>query len=299
MRQAFVRTALVLVVALGSACGTAEPPVGELEVRLPQTELPYPWAVPLGLTWRPTAPLSGIVGQPLVFVHLLEQPGDVVRTFDHPLPKGWQPGDTIEYELELYQSALGPALPPGDYLLSVGLYDTEGMRWSLIVGGEEVDRQEYLIGTITVPADSAGAPMFKFSNSWMPVEGGADVQVLARRWLGAEGDIVLEEVERPGRVWMVLNLPALQPGAQRLVLDEGADEPAVIVASSCGGVEASASGQGLHEFEVPVEAPEDGELPEECRISIRPNFRHVTLATLQETSVSLENLSWREDPPAP
>ena len=62
------------------------------------------------------------------------------------------PGRPLSYERMLCPSTFNPPLKPGTYRLSVGLYDVSwGYRWPLETGGvTEVDRREYLMGTITV-----------------------------------------------------------------------------------------------------------------------------------------------------
>ena len=139
--------AALLVLCLG--CGDAEPPVASLEIEPTEITLGFPDFVKLSVRWDVKAPLGEVEGEPLVFVHLLDEPGSVLRTFNHPLRFDWQPGRKAEYEITLFQSSLSPPLTPGSYLLSVGLYDTSGRRWPLEVDGEEVDLHEYQAGKIS------------------------------------------------------------------------------------------------------------------------------------------------------
>lgn len=283
----------VLAVALATvtwSCDRAEPPVAELSVAPTSLELGYPEVRRLELRFEATAELSGQTGQPLVFVHVLDEPGSVLRTFDHPLPGPWRTGEIYEYEVELFQSALTPPLPPGRYPLSVGLYDTSGRRWALSTTAEEVDRYEYAAAQVEVPDEPGDAPMFYFSPSWRPIEGGADLQILARRWLDGSGTIRLDP-PAAGVVWMLLRIP--EPGEnQELVVDDG-PVPSVVVSSPCSEAEVSISGSGMHEVELPLAAGPPEEVGgEECEVVVEPDFRLVGATGLETYSVSLEALAW-------
>ncbi|HEX6865368.1 MAG TPA: hypothetical protein VF414_21245, partial [Thermoanaerobaculia bacterium] len=137
---------LLLVLALGGVlgCGEDAPPVATLEVSPKSVRLPFPELHTIHLSWQPTAPLEGFTGSPTVFVHLLDDNGKVVRTFDHTFPERWREGSTVGYDLKLYQSSLAPALNPGRYRLTIGLAGKEKERWTLDGVGEPVARREYL-----------------------------------------------------------------------------------------------------------------------------------------------------------
>lgn len=111
----------VWLVLLGG-CSESKEPVGKLTVSPPNLTLGYPGFTPLELDFEMTAPLDS-QGTPIVFVHVIDEPGEVMRTFDHPLPGAWTTGGRLSYEIDLHQSALAPPLAPGDYDLTVGLYE--------------------------------------------------------------------------------------------------------------------------------------------------------------------------------
>ena len=129
----------------------------------------------------------------------------------------------------------------------------------------------------------------------MPLEAGTDVQILGRRWLTDEGTIRVAEIPAAGMMWMQLDLSEALPQAEELTLMEGETEPRVDVASTCDGQEVSLSGYGTHELEIRVDADEAGSLPEECEITLRPNFQIVEVDTLARRSVGLQILSWSSD----
>lgn len=282
--------AALLVLCLG--CGGAAAPVASLGIEPTEITLGFSEFAKLSVRWEVKAPLGEVEGEPLVFVHLLDEPGSVLRTFNHPLRFDWQPGRKTEYEITLFQSSLAPPLTPGSYLLSVGLYDTSGRRWPLEVAGDEVDRYEYQAGKILVVDSPEETPRFTFSPSWMAIEGGMDRQILARRWLVGEGTIRVSGTAKAGTTLMVFDIPGPLSESEELMLEEGAEQPTLKVVNSCGETEISASGFGRHEIELPVGADAEGLIPDECEIVIRPNFHFLAIDTLGRRSVSLEVLAW-------
>ncbi len=287
----------VLALSL-AACRAPGPPVARLSVGPEVLEVTYPGYTELSLSWdhESRERLEGLVGEPRVFVHLLDEGGGVTRTFDHPIPFEWSDAGSAEYEIKLYQSALAPPLAAGSYPLSIGLYDRDGNRWPLEVEGEEIDDAEYLVATVEVLEPASGFPMFYFSPEWKAIETGNDRQVLGRRWLGESGSLRVTRIDRPGTLWLQVGVPAEAAEGKVLVLAEGAAEPAVRIRSDCGAFEATASGAGSHEVEIPIEAgvaASEGEEPE-CAIVFEPNFYLESKGTLDRDSVALENLAWRD-----
>lgn len=296
MRMRFL---LALSVAIGlAACGAEEPPVAELTIDPPELDLGYSEVRRVRLSWTPLAPLAegerdgvtSLDGSPRVFVHLIDSPGSVLRTYDHEFPAEWSVGEEVEYLVEIHQSALGPPLKAGRYGLTVGLYSIDGRRWPLAVEGTEVDRHEYRVGSIEVAPPSV-SPVFRFSDSWRPIESGLDRQVLGRRWLIDEGSIWITRAKEVRAVWMELLVPTAEAGLSRLMLDEGVAEPAVSIESACGGAEILLMGSGRHQVEVPVGRSED-ETASECEIVLRPNFELIFNGSLERRSVLLESLAW-------
>ena len=295
MRCALALTfACLLSVSLWS-CGTAPEPVGSVTIGPSEISLPYPGFTTVTLEWEARSPLQPPAGEPLVFLHLLSGDGGVERTFDHSLPFDWQVGAKGSYDVVLYQSALAPPLEEGTYQLTVGLYGSDGQRWVLDDPGPVVAELEYAVGSVDTTGDPSRVPMFYFSPSWLPLEAGTDVQILGRRQLTDEGSIRIAEIPAAGAIWMSLRLSQPRASVEELTLMEGATEPGFTLTSTCGGGDHSASGYGVHHVIVPVTADDSGALPEECEISIRPNFQIVEINTLTRRSVGLEVLSWALD----
>lgn len=293
MRSVGAGAAAVVLAAACSlvSCADRETPVASLRVQPSEASLSYPGFVDLEFALQMTEPL-GAGERPLVFVHLLDGPGNVVRTFDHELPQDWRPGAEVRYDVVLLQSALAPPLPAGTYALTIGLYRGE-RRWPLTTEGLETDTHEYQVAEITVPADGARAPMFNFSPSWLPTEGGTDNQVLGRRWLGSEGVLRLAELPGPGTVRLALRLPEPRAGEDDVVFAEGYAAPGLRIASGCGGQEFSISGFGPHVVEIPIAADDAGTMPVSCELRFQPFSQLVEKRTLQTRAALLEALSWR------
>lgn len=292
-RQPVLFSTLVVLAAacwLG-ACAERVAPVGSLAVQPTAAVLPYPGLLQLQLTVRMDRPL-GQGGRPLVFVHLLDDSGNVARTFDHEFPQEWRAGGEARYEIVLQQSALAPPLAAGEYALTLGLYRGD-QRWPLAAEGSETDEHEYRVATITVPEDGSPAPMFSFSPAWLPTEGGTDNQVLGRRWLASDGVLRLAEIPGPGMVRLALRLPEPRAGEEDLVYAEGYSSPGLRITSSCGGQEFSISGFGEHVVEVPVRAGSDGAMPVSCELRFQPFSQLVEKRSLQTRAALLEGLAWQ------
>ena len=190
-----LRSLLLLALLPLSGCGSADTPAGSVKAQPAALRLDYPQDAALKLDWQPSRLLDRQHGRPVVFMHLLtvgERRNVVWRTFDHPLPKAWNVGQPQADEIDLFQSALAEPIPPGRYVLSVGLYDeAEGYRWPL-TAGREVARREYEIATVVVGGPDPVAPKFEFSGGWLPIEKLPNKQVLARRSFSGPASVAVE-----------------------------------------------------------------------------------------------------------
>ncbi|MFL6234863.1 MAG: hypothetical protein ACJ76N_17145 [Thermoanaerobaculia bacterium] len=285
---------LIATAALGlAACGKPVP-VAQVEINPRQTQLPFSQVQTVHLTWTPSASIGD--EKPTVFVHLLDSKQKVARTFDHPFPERWREGAPVGYDLKLYQSALAEPLAPGKYQVTLGLYGKDGKRWPLDGLGQPVGRDEYNAFEVQVP-NSDPQPRFAFSPNWMEAEPGGDRQVLARRWMVDRGAIRLVDQRAPGAVWMVVQIPPANPPDYRMVLDPAATTPSVTIRGNCGCPETSITGPGLHEVELNLEAPAEGDF---CHVLLVSSFVLEPLTPAgKKRSASLENLAWISGRKAP
>jgi hypothetical protein len=284
-----------LLLAAGMmACAPAETPVARVQMSPDSTDLGYSEVRSVELSWEILEPLGEGAVEPRVMVHLLDGPGNVLRTFDHDFPESWRPGDTVRYEVPVHQSALGPPIRAGRYQLSVGLYGADGVRWPLDMEDREIDTGEYEVGEITISQPDI-TPVFRFSDVWQPIEAGTDRQILGRRWLVGEGSIWVSKADSLHSVWMVVWIPTDESGVSRMMLEGEAEEPRVLLTSVCGGAEVEVNGVGRHEVEVPVgaEPPADSEEePGECEIRLQPNFHLLMIPSGERRTVLLEAVAW-------
>lgn len=290
--RAVLALCLPVVVAL-LACGEPDAePVARLTIDESALELPYPEWRSVRLTFEPEEEIAQS-GALQVFLHLLDAGGELVRTFDHPLPDRWIPGQAIEYEARIYQSALGPPLDPGTYALAAGLYTAGGERFPLAVaGGDEarVGRRAYRLATVTVPELGSDAPGFAFAAPWGAVESGGDAQILGRRWLEDDGVIRVLNLELPGSVWLRLDIPRTDgSGSRTMALRQASQTPTLEISSSCSGVVRILEAPGAHEEIIPVYPQTDSS---ECTLRFSANYRLVDASTLREDIAALEIISW-------
>lgn len=263
----------VMAAAVSAAgCSRKVEPVGSLTITPTVIQLGYPHDVPVRLEWQPRAPLDKKHGNVNVFVHLLERPGKVLRTFDHRFPGEWKSGQPRDYEIDIFQSALGEALPPGRYLLTFGLYDDSvGYRWPLQVQGEDVGKREYQLATVEVP-ESAPSPSFEFLGAWLPLVKGVDEQILGRRYWNGAASIRVSKVDSPGTVRLAVSVP-------------GSPTPAVVVASDCVAEEKQTPAPGFSWIGFPVASSDGGP----CELRFSANSQDAS----QSVPMSLEVLAWR------
>ncbi|MEM7048441.1 MAG: hypothetical protein AAF604_02230 [Acidobacteriota bacterium] len=266
---------LALLPLLLWGCSPSPPAVGELTVSPAEIRLDYPAHVAVQWQWRMDLEA---VPRPMVFVHLRNAAGDLVKTFDHPFPERWQAGDTARYDLPLTQSMLAPPLEAGSYELVAGLFVPAGKRFPLAGG----DGRETVIARVEVPAPGATFPTFHFEGPWSPVEAGADRQILAKRWLRREATLEVRGVERAGSLELLVELPT---AAQGLTFLGEEREQTVRVSSTCGS-EAWLRGAGVHRLSLAV--------PEDCRFTLTPNYTLLLPEDPEPRSVGLLEVSWGE-----
>jgi hypothetical protein len=289
------RVVFTACLLLAAGCRRGPAPVGELAARPAELALGWPQFAELVLEFHPSAALPAGAGRPIVFLHLLDEPGSVIRTFDHPLPGDWQPGKPITDRVRIFQSALAEPLAAGKYILSAGLYDPSLGRYVFETSAREVAKREYAVAMLSVPAARAGDPAVRFSEQWLPPESGTDRQILVSRTLlgDAPGTIQFGPIAGPGMLHLGVRIPGDATPGSRLEVLEGGGQPKLRIASSCGGVQAEVAGPGRFDVDLAVPA---GASPVTCEISIDPNFRWTTSLRAEASSARLESLDWHPGP---
>lgn len=203
----------LLVALVGLACQQAPTPVARLAARPQTLTLPLSRVVPLQLDWAPLVDREVLGPRPTAFVHLVDEWGEVVRTFDHRIDLDrWTPGEIIRDEVQIYQSHLADGLEPGRYQLTAGLYELGGERYELASDHPEMEDDEFAVAALVVPDHPEFVTTLRFEGDWMPVEPGLGAQNLARRWLGRRGVLIAEPVSEPIRLTLLLTLPRNMQG---------------------------------------------------------------------------------------
>lgn len=284
--------AVSLALLVLPSCSHEGAAVGALAVSRTSLILPFPERTDLTVSWTPQHRLQNLEPPLRVFVHLRGAGGEILRTFDHPFPAPWEPGRVVQYDVALFQSALGPPLPPGSYDLTMGLYDAAGRRWAVNAPGELVARDEYRVAAVVVPMAMPPVPHFVADAGWGLVEAGGGAQILGRRWLTRSGHMALQGIQSDGSVWMRLIVAAASGESQQLVLDPGADQQAVRISTSCGPGEEYLTGGGPHEVRLAIELEGHDSAQQPCDIRFDANFQVVDLETLKRRVLQLEILSW-------
>jgi hypothetical protein len=277
--------------AAALACDGGGAPVGELEFTPREITLGWPELVEVRVRLRADRALPGGVTRPIVFLHLLDEPGSVVRTFDHGLPGDWAPGAAFDYPVRLAQSALAEPLPAGDYLLSLGVYTAEQGRFALAGEAEAIAKLEYRVASVRVPPAAADGPRARFSDDWLPLEPGADRQILARRSLagGRSGALQFGPLAAAGKIHLRVEIPESGRDGARVELAAGASQPKVRIASSCGGEQVEVAGAGG--FDVDLDVPAGDATT--CEVLFEPNFQVRWRDRAEATSVRLALVAWQ------
>jgi hypothetical protein len=276
-----------ILVLSAAACSPSAVKVATLRVSPSEFLLPFPGFETLAIELTPRVELPP-GSEPRLFLHLIDEPGSVIRTFDLPLAGSWTPGRVNSFAARIHQSALADPLESGTYFLTAGLYDHDGARFALDTEAKEVARLEYAVATVTVPVPGSALPTVRFSESWLPAAPGQDRQILVRRGLDAQGPGTFQigPLTPPG-----LLLLRLAPAAGgRIELESGAAAAKVRLRSSCGGYAAELPGDTA--VEALVEVPEAAG-PVSCDVELAPNFVVRSGEDRRPRSTMIEVLAWR------
>lgn len=271
------------------ACSRAPEPLATLQVEPAEIRLPFPEFATLEVTLKPLGELPP-GSEPQLFLHLLEEPGAVIRTFDQPVPGSWTIGKSTSLTVRIHQSALADPLEAGTYLLTAGLYDRGAGRFAVETDAKQVARLEYQVATVTVPPAGASLPAVRFSDGWLPAVPGQDRQVLVRRGLDGQGPGTFQIGPLRGPGQLLLRLAPAPAATGRMEIVDGTDTARVRLRSSCGGFEGEVTGDVAveTEIEVPATAAEIS-----CDVELNPNFVFRSGAEGKLRSISIEVLAWR------
>lgn len=243
MKSRFVLPLIAVAFSLVS-CTREKEPIASVRVTPTTLVLRHGQCAPLKFDWNPTLPLVKRDGTPRVFVHLLDGPHQLVRTFDHSLPFQWTPGRAESYDIDVCHSALAPPLAAGAHVLKIGIYDDMiGYRWPLDAPGVETGNRSYQVAGVSVPASGGSIPGFVFESGWQLPETAGDKQIVARRQFRSGATLVLSGVSESGVVKLIVR-PSAQSGA--LTID------------SCGSPPMTFTEPRPHSVDIPITAATGG-----------------------------------------
>ncbi len=257
--------------------------MARLEAGASRLELAHASSARVPVEWQALRPLDPPGATPVLFVHLLDGGGRLVRTFDRPLAEGWpEAADPIE----IWQSALAEPLPAGSYRLTTGVYEVvSGQRWRLETSGGEVDEGEYEIAAVEVSSDGR-TPELAFEGDWHDPEAG-QAHNPGRRWMGPSGSIRLLAPADWSEVVLTVSANALPVAEHRPVFDDPTT-PRLVLRNGCdGGAETLVEGYGVHTVSLRLATGED------CEIRLEPDFFWLDVATFVRRSVGLESVFFR------
>lgn len=169
-RAARLTVGAVCLLAVGCSQVDDAPPVATVSFTASRTQVPL--NSPLDLTYRfEVAPDAAIDDDYRVFVHVLDDQGDLIWTDDHDpsVPTSeWQPGQVVEYT----RTRFVPTFPYiGEATVEIGLYrDADRLP---LQGPDEADRESversYTVGTLEILPMSENVFVYNISG-WHPAE---------------------------------------------------------------------------------------------------------------------------------
>ena len=247
-------TALAVLLFLAGCAQEPAPPVANLSVRTDSVTLPFGGSTTLDLVFRPLVERGSLGPEPIIFVHLLNGAGDLMRTFDRPLEVAdWQVGAELVQTVDLYQSYLAEPLAAQTYRITVGLYDVGGERYALVSGNALIGEEEYQVVDLIVPGSQAPAAI-EYLGDWQAFETPGDTQIVTRRWLGQGGGLAIEPVTEPLRLSLSLTLLEEIAGSDL----SGSGRPYVKLVGNCSP-DVELDGAGRHAVVLVLDPPEEGE----------------------------------------
>ncbi len=297
-KPVLTRRMLFLMIAVAvpavSCAPRLEPPVAGLRSDLAKVSLAYASSSRIPIGWKALRPLEPPGAVPFLFVHLLDQSGQLVRTFDRQIQDIWQvgllPKDSTEIDdlVEIWQSALAEPLPVGSYRLILGIYDAaSGQRWRLETSANAIVEGAYEIAAIQVESAEKKTPDLVFGGDWLAPDEG-QLHNPGRRWMGESGSIRL--FGTAGWSGVVLNLSIADLSADRHlpVFEGAASEPRLVIRNGCDrDSETLVEGYGVHSVSLRIEPGAD------CAITFEPNFTMLALGDFTRRSIGLESVFFR------
>ncbi len=281
---------LTVALALGllaAGCSRGGAPLASLKLSTTEIQLPYGALVVVAMRMECLRELPA--GPMVLFTHLLDAEGKIVRTFDRPFSVARVQGCVVTTPLTLWQSALSAPLPAGRYRLRVGLSSARRGRIPLAVEGVVGHRRGYEVAQVVVPELSEPWPRLVLDGTWKAPASAEDRQLPGQRWLESDGDIVVKGIRHEQTLRLSVRLLEAEENGLKLVLQEGETQPAFTLEANCDAGRGRFVGAVDHDLRVRLTP--SGET-NECRLHLAPNFTLIDPRTLERTTLGLERATW-------
>jgi hypothetical protein len=214
---------LCLLLAIVGGCARRTDPAAQVgvtpSVTLDRGEAAGGQVVDARYRWTVAADASPLPADVTVFVHLVDEHGDLLWADDHrpPVPsQAWKGGQVIDYARPV---VIPRGLRRGPLSLRIGLYNSTGAR--LALHGDDAGHQAYRVATLrTLPPGSE--PSAVFSEGWHDVEIPDNTGASEWHWSRQLGTILMRNPRRSSTLVLDLDQPMTSlPAAQSIAIRLG------------------------------------------------------------------------------
>ena len=194
------------------------------DITLSDTELPIGSPLEMSYQWMIDAQMLPLQKDCTVFVHFLDQEGELVFTDDHapPLPTSqWKPGEQVEY----VRTPFIPYSPiVGELKVKVGLYHIESRTRLTLVGKDEGRDNAYLVGKIKLfPEELKSLPVYK--DGWYDLEVASDDTFKEWIWSQKQAEVSFINPRRAAILYLHAYSPADELGSPQQITLYLNDQP--------------------------------------------------------------------------
>lgn len=202
------------------------PPVGSVTVEASTRRVPI--GSPLELSYRfvPTEPIEGDY---TVFVHLVNEDGQILWADDHLPPAAtstWVPGTPVEYSRTVFLPAV--QLRPGNVTVEAGLYrDEQRLPLEAARPPRAAGSRAYPVVDLQLAPESENVFLL-FQDGWYPDEFASDLQGRSWKWTEQSATIGFRHPRADGELWIeYAGTPGAFPSTPQVLRIAGAGDEAI------------------------------------------------------------------------
>jgi hypothetical protein len=204
-----IRLATALAILSAVACGRKEdtaPPVATPSLSLGRTSAAVGSPLDIKYRFAVAADAPAFAEEYWVFVHFLDDDGELMWTDDHRPPRStqtWKPGETIEYARTLFV----PKFPyTGPTRVEVGLFSPKTEE-RLPLAGQTRGQRSYEVATFDLQHQSDNQ-FVVFKDGWHPTEVADDQVGTEWQWSKKEATLTFRNPKRDVFFYVQLDRPA-------------------------------------------------------------------------------------------